>query len=830
MARRALLIGSATYGLTGVQHDVESMAELLRRRGFDDVVTRTGPDAAREPILDALGRLQSVTRAGDAVVLYYSGHGSRIVRPDAALRRQSGTEAHLQFLVPTDIDQTTESAFRGLLSAELTAATRQLTAITNNVTVILDSCHSGAMVRGLDFVPKSVQPPLPVGAGVELADRIAYDLKRHGLEANPLAVRIVACETDRTAYEVARVDGPGRAGLLTTALVQTLTEVGDRRVSWHSVLTRVREQVQAVIQQRPDVEGPSGRVPFGLDELPQQEVLPVRRLRDRVVLEGAALLGLAPGDTLRLQREDDGAELAAGTVGMLVGADAEVELRPEDRDRIERGVGVVAVPLRTSVRRSVAVSLPEPLAAALRTQLEASPRLLPGETGAFARVVLDAEGLVVEDATGARARTSALPPDETGVGGTVALLEQLAAGDRLRNLLSGTGEAALDGSIEVSLHRYVGGDRVPVAPDQPRLHRGDRIGVTVRNQTPHPVSVWLFDVGVSGRISLVSNDLPSGRPLAAAGEAGDAYTFGDPGGLALGWPRDVPDDSARPDTLVVIAADRPADLRALETAGRDARSGVELSSLLAEVRTGVRELEAVRGDSLRYLTKRLDLLLVPSPRPRDDEPPFEIDDTPDFTARLAVPRGVDVPSHLAVQLAEMVIRRNRALFGADVRLDWLVVTNSPEGMPAPVVGTDRFPRVADWDALPLDNMLLYHGPVRDYLELRLWVSRNDRKGADLATLFDARLSDPGMQAALTTLVGVAVAAPAAAVAVGTVAAVATLTRVVAELVAAATGKDIGVYRTCLLARDRFGTGRIPVTGRRQAADVEFALEITDVTP
>jgi hypothetical protein len=164
------------------------------------------------------------------------------------------------------------------------------------------------------------------------------------------------------------------------------------------------------------------------------------------------------------------------------------------------------------------------------------------------------------------------------------------------------------------------------------------------------------------------------------------------------------------------------------------------------------------------------------------------------------------------------------------------VTAGADGAPVPVVGTDRFPRVTDGDALPIDAMLLFHGEVRDYLELRLWVGRDDRRGADLSDLLAARLGDAGVQGALTTVVGLAVAAPTAAVAVGAIAAVATLTTVVAELVGKATGKDIGVYRTSLLALDGFGTragpepgrARIPATGRRQAVDVELALEVLAV--
>jgi len=832
VARRALLLGSATYGLTGIDHDVALMARLLKGRGFDAVTTHTGAEATRDGMLDALNQLVAQTGPGDAVVLYYSGHGSRVSRPDARQRGARGLEAHLQFLLPTDMEQTTESDFRGLIGPELTATTTLLTNATDNVTVILDCCHSGAMVRSIEYVPKTVQPALPLLGAIEIADRLQRDQPGTGLAANPRAVRIVACETDRSAYEVRRPGGHDmrdRGGALTMALVETLQEVGERRVSWHSILTGVRERVQVLVQQRPDVEGPAERVPFSLDALRVREVLPVRRLADRVVVEGAVLLDITPGDALRLVREDDESEVAAATVVSLDGADAVLDVAP---DALARGTGIVAIPVHTQVRRTVRVAVPDPLGASLRQELDESPRLAAGNENAFAVVTQTADGLVVSDPTGAPARTTASSADAPGVTSTLALLEQLAAGDRLRNLPSGTGAAALASSVDVVVRRTAPDQPDPAAfaPEDEALHNGDRVSVTVRNSGPEPVHVWLFDVGVSGRITLISNDIPSGRPLAPSGQPGDAHSWGGPQGIEMSWPRDVPADLPRPETFVVLAADRPADLRALETAGQDARSGEDLSGLLAEVREGVREAGGVLRDALRYTAQRVDFLLVPTARPRADEPAFEVDESPDLTTRIAVSRGPAAPpSVLALRLSEMLIRRNRALFGADVRIDWLVVTVGEDGRPVPTLGTERFPRVSDGDMLPLDDMLLFHGRARDYLELRLWVSRDDHKGQDLATLFDGRMSDAGVQSALATVIGFAVVAPQAALAVGAVAAVATLTKVAAELVSKATGKDIGVYRTSLLAQDRFGEGRIPASGRKQAVDVEFALEVVAVT-
>ena len=46
---------------------------------------------------------------------------------------------------------------------------------------------------------------------------------------------------------------------------------------------------------------------------------------------------------------------------------------------------------------------------------------------------------------------------------------------------------------------------------------------------------------------------------------------------------------------------------------------------------------------------------------------------------------------------------------------------------------------------------------------------------------------------------------------------------------AAVGKEIGLYRTSFLAFERFGVGRQPAEGLRQAQGIEFAYEVIDIS-
>ena len=159
-ARRALLVAAETFGLTGCEHDAALMGDVLGRRGFEVELLQGGE--RRSPGSSPPSAPSSrATGPGDAVVVYYSGHGGRMPHPGWAARQAVGRPAHIQFLVPTDIAESTADDFRGLLAEELTEWQWRLTDATRNVTTILDCCHSAFMARGLELVPKAVARRFP---------------------------------------------------------------------------------------------------------------------------------------------------------------------------------------------------------------------------------------------------------------------------------------------------------------------------------------------------------------------------------------------------------------------------------------------------------------------------------------------------------------------------------------------------------------------------------------------------------------------------------------------------------------------------------------------
>jgi hypothetical protein len=153
----ALLVGINEYPaesgqvpLQGCVTDVELQRELLVSRfGFNpaDIVVLTDAKATRGGILTAFEEhLIKQAKPGDAVVFHYSGHGSRIVDPDRD--HSDGTNSTF---VPIDSSLPAGFPEKGGIVQDITGHTLFLlmeAVQSDNLTVVLDSCHSGGGTRG----------------------------------------------------------------------------------------------------------------------------------------------------------------------------------------------------------------------------------------------------------------------------------------------------------------------------------------------------------------------------------------------------------------------------------------------------------------------------------------------------------------------------------------------------------------------------------------------------------------------------------------------------------------------------------------------------------
>lgn len=153
----ALLIGINDYTdapLYGCVNDVILQRQLLIHRfGFNprDVVTLLNRDASRQGILDAIEEhLIKQAKSGDIAVLHFSGHGSLVRDPDPIYVNPNTGQGLAGTLVPADGKLPSDANKQGGVVADIMGHTLFLlmSAIpTKNLTVVLDSCYSGASTR-----------------------------------------------------------------------------------------------------------------------------------------------------------------------------------------------------------------------------------------------------------------------------------------------------------------------------------------------------------------------------------------------------------------------------------------------------------------------------------------------------------------------------------------------------------------------------------------------------------------------------------------------------------------------------------------------------------
>jgi hypothetical protein len=844
MKHRALLIGAQTNGLEGVDNDVAAMVRALEPRGFR-VHTVTGSDATRDGILDAYRKLIADIRHGDACVVYYSGHGG-LVRP-ATDELAGETQADLQFIVPYDYSASTEDDFRGITGTELSVLLNDLTAVTLNAAVVLDCCHAAHLSRVTELRVKALlRSTRATYAGVRrhIDGLIAAGLnvERRDPHNNRDAVRVVACAPHESAFEGANVDGVDM-GLLTDALTRKLIATQGMRVNWLTLMDAIRRDVQNFAQtQRPEVEGPSNQQPFETNDPSPVATLPVVVTgRGRIKLLGAPLLDVQQGDEFVIMPGDiaetvadpaDPRAIATAKVDEIaqMAAGADLRLAPGWDD----------VPLGARAHRTLAGASPmpvrltdgHPVADDLRGAIAGQPLVRvadPGEETTVS-VEVDAVGrMTVRDLVGPLHPPYAATP--YALRRVVTNLQRLAQAAALRRL--GADVVPFEHHVRVEWGRLRAGARepLPLAGALLFADESERIYFELHNDGDDVAFVSLVDIGISAKIGLLTGSDPSGIRIGP----GDSYVYGwneDRArlvGVDVTWPDVVEKINPRPETMLVIISNRPVDVSVLQQSGvRDAwdladraAGGSALERLLRQsVAGGSREVGSAPGARVRYATVPIDFTVSPTAPPAADEATFLIDDRPAEPVRLLSPRGT-APGLVAVRITDVVVHRNHALGDADIRLDTVVLTADRPGLPGYRADTMRFSNIGDDVRLPMDDVLIYHGPAVDFLDIAVWVSRDTKGSLALADMLSRQLNDPALQAVGVQLAGVA---PHAAVAVAAAGICATVVNTAYRALLGVAGSTIGLYRTSLLAQEQFGVGR----HQRHPQDFSFTFSIEPV--
>ncbi|MBW4653734.1 MAG: caspase family protein [Kaiparowitsia implicata GSE-PSE-MK54-09C] len=255
----ALLVGVNQYPgpsvpeLYGCLNDVNMQYELLKHRfGFKEAdILRVTDDSGilptRANILQAFEEhLIQQVKPGDIVVFHYSGHGSRVEDPQPITVAQCGGADEYGrngTLVTRDAGRVRTQGQNEIEVADIMGRTLFLLSQrldTDNVTLVLDSCHSGAGTRGNARVrsatsarisgnPDVVLKPIP--DEIEQQERWMKDLSLDEVEfhrrrslgiAKGVALGSASC--DQEAWEMPFDNGES-SGIFTYLLTSYLWQV-----------------------------------------------------------------------------------------------------------------------------------------------------------------------------------------------------------------------------------------------------------------------------------------------------------------------------------------------------------------------------------------------------------------------------------------------------------------------------------------------------------------------------------------------------------------------------------------------------------------------------
>lgn len=319
----ALLVGICEYAspdlrtLAGCVNDVEDMAYLLHHRfnvADPNIKKLVNTEATHQAIKDAFhthlitpARLWAEAgRVGSppTLLFHFSGHGSQALD-------ESGVE-------PDGFDETLvpyDSRMEGVYDIkdwELGQLLDELTLYSDNVTVILDCCHSGSGTRDSASLAASSRrcepdlrsqptqrPPAPGQARGLSGASDWMDMGKH--------VLLAGCRDKEESFEhryaVAGQQQVRVNGALTYFLLAELTQMApERPLTYRELHERVRSQVNKLYsKQMPQCEGDRERELFGGHRPPTDPFLTVVEKSDGFIwVDGGLAHGLTEGSQLTI--------------------------------------------------------------------------------------------------------------------------------------------------------------------------------------------------------------------------------------------------------------------------------------------------------------------------------------------------------------------------------------------------------------------------------------------------------------------------------------------------------------------------------------------------
>lgn len=529
----ALLVGINQYAspnlctLGGCIDDVDAMEQLLRDR-FDvpqtNIKKLTDSAATHQAIKSAFrssliepARAWAVAgRQGmpPTFLFHFSGHGSQAVDlTGIELDRLDET------IVPYD---SRTPGIYDIKDWELAQLLDELTAVSDNVTVILDCCHSGTGVRDIapsilparrcepDYRPQPTQRP-------ETTAQTRGAVTASGWMPVDRYVLLAACRDKELANEIVAKEGDQRRqhGALTYFLIRELAQMNpDRLLTYRELHEQVRDQVNMLFPaQMPQCEGDRERDVFGGVRPAHTPMLTVVGKSEGLIwIDGGIAHGLTEGSELHVYPPDTRMMVAAPPLAVLavqrVGAVRSgcVVLDGEKEIPLHARVALYRLDPGTPPQQ-VLLDIPAgPICDALRTRFD-EPNVknhvqeVSAEKPADFRIQLTGDQLQLQDGTG-RPLVAAYSPEKTDE--LIADLMHLVRYFRALDLRNRASDAALANAVKLAIKRRTvdPATQEPISTEFELSSGGElvidvsqEIVLEITNRYHKPLYIGLFEFG-----------------------------------------------------------------------------------------------------------------------------------------------------------------------------------------------------------------------------------------------------------------------------------------------------------------------------------------------
>ncbi|HKA01713.1 MAG TPA: caspase family protein [Candidatus Solibacter sp.] len=563
--KRALLVGISQYkypaivpSLNGTINDVEAMKSVLIGK-FDfppeNVLVLKNEQATHAGILKAIeDHLIAKTQPGDIVVFDYSGHGSQMI--DTTGKKPNGLD---ESIVPFDSRDPQGKVF-DIGGSELHQFLVKLAAKTKNLTFILDSCHSGTLVKDpaavatVRAIPKDDRKPPTLPAAP-----VTRNMKTGaGAPDEKLSYAVMAAATGaESAYEYH--DGTAWHGAMTYYLARKL-QTARAGTTYRDIMDSVMASVTANnAGQHPQLEGvEADQFVFGDSQsLAGAYFLASPADKGAIVLNAGDVQGITAGSKFDVYRPGTKKfgppqqPIAKIEVTKVQPFQAEAKLLsggsiPASSRAVERQHAYGTLRMRLYFDRLEQSSTLQ----AIKTALKDLPQVEPVTNGASCNMQLrETGGRILTLLPDATTLSTPIPVGREDTVGRV--VKQVSDWATWFNALSVHNEPA-DFALEFTVQKRVSrGVMTPIARPDLGIHDGEQVTFTLKNTSSTPLYVGLLDFSTDGSIVQMyparegtSEILESGKSIS------DSLTAKLPSGHSI-----------ITDVLKVFGADQPIDFR-----------------------------------------------------------------------------------------------------------------------------------------------------------------------------------------------------------------------------------------------------------------------------